>query len=94
MVNPLNHNLDSTSTQCEYMQDLISETVAYCYTSIVRNSSCCLDSLYAPGVRKTVLRRVGVGWWCGKSCYDDKKGYRGVSCLQSTHATFHARSAS
>lgn len=58
-------------------EDLISETVAYCYTSIVRNSSCCLDSLYAPGVRKTVVRRVGVGWWCGKSCYDDKKGYRG-----------------
>jgi len=62
-------------------EDLISETVAYCYTSIVRNSSCCLDSLYAPGVRKTVLRRVGVGWWCGKSCYDDKKGYRGDDLL-------------
>ncbi|CAE7195540.1 est [Symbiodinium sp. CCMP2592] len=62
-------------------EDLISETVAYCYTSIVRNSSCCLDSLYAPGVRKTVVRRVGVGWWCGKSCYDDKKGYRGDDLL-------------
>ncbi|CAE7328475.1 est [Symbiodinium pilosum] len=62
-------------------QDLISETVAYCYTSLVRNSSCCLDGHYAPHVRKALVRRVGVGWWCGKECYDDKKGYRGDDLL-------------
>ena len=29
------------------------------------------------------MRRVGVGWWCGKECYDDKKGYRGAAWLGS-----------
>lgn len=62
-------------------EDLISETVAYCYTALVRDSGCCLDQKYGKGVRKKTVRRPGVGWLCDKACYDDTKGYRGDDLL-------------
>lgn len=62
-------------------EDLISETVAYCYRALVRDSGCCLDQKYGKNVRRKKIRRPGVGWLCDKACYDDLKGFRGDDVL-------------
>ncbi|CAJ1401638.1 unnamed protein product [Effrenium voratum] len=79
------HPSPEKSIQHYPYEDLISETVGFCYRELVKNSSCCLDQEYGKGVRKQVVRRPGVGWLCGKDCYDDVKGYRGDDVLWIPH---------
>mmetsp|Transcript_41525 Transcript_41525/g.109530 ORF Transcript_41525/g.109530 Transcript_41525/m.109530 type:complete len:551 (-) Transcript_41525:36-1688(-) len=62
-------------------EDLLSESVLYCYHKIIKNTSCCMDQNYAPGVERHRIRRPGTEWWCGKTCWDDASGPRGDDAL-------------
>eukprot|EP00930_Biecheleria_cincta_P077203 TRINITY_DN64480_c0_g1_i1.p1 TRINITY_DN64480_c0_g1~~TRINITY_DN64480_c0_g1_i1.p1 ORF type:complete len:541 (-),score=83.34 TRINITY_DN64480_c0_g1_i1:537-2159(-) len=62
-------------------ENLLSDSVLYCYHQIIQNTSCCLDQKYAPGVKLHRIRRPGTKWHCGEECWDYKKGRRGDDAL-------------
>lgn len=66
-------------------EHLISQTVSFCYDSIIKKPSCCVDQKFHPGVTRHTLRRPGAEWTCGKGCFDKRKGRRGEDSLWVPH---------
>lgn len=70
----------SDATEYPYV-DLISEAVQYCYSRLVEDPSCCIDSTYASGTSRKDIARPGSEWQCAEGCVDGRKGQRGGDAL-------------
>ncbi|CAE8705624.1 unnamed protein product, partial [Polarella glacialis] len=62
-------------------EELVSDSVAYCYAQLVANSFCCQDQAFAAGASRHEVRRAGTEWRCGDRCLDSQKGRRGDDVL-------------